>query len=230
MASDSPQGISLHLPAIVIGGSGHAKVLVSTLLMQHRRVLGFVDLDSELPPLLGLPHLGGDEAVLRHLPGQVRLINGVGSVGSTALRQRVYERFREQQYIFEPVIHTSSIIASDVHMEDGVQIMAGAVVQPGSLLGANVIINTGARVDHDCTIDAHAHIAPGVTLSGAVHIGSGAHVGAGATILQGIEVGPRALVGAGAVVITDVPEGVTVVGVPAVPLTKSVASRRQRIP
>ena len=37
-------------------------------------------------------------------------------------------RFREQQYIFESVIHPSSIIASEVHIEDGIQIMAGAVI------------------------------------------------------------------------------------------------------
>jgi acetyltransferase-like isoleucine patch superfamily enzyme len=92
-------------------------------------------------------------------------------------------------------------------------------------LGANVIINTGARVDHDCAIDAHAHIAPGVTLCGNVHIGYGAHIGSAATIIQGVKVGPRAIVGAGAVVIGDVPEGVTVVGIPAIPLTKQHGAR-----
>ncbi len=90
---------------------------------------------------------------------------------------------------FETVIHPSAVIAPEVHIDDGVQVMAGAIVQPGSWLGENVIINTGARVDHDCTIDAHAHVAPGVTLSGNVHVGNGAHIGAGATVIQGIKVG-----------------------------------------
>jgi UDP-perosamine 4-acetyltransferase len=215
----------LNLPVIVLGGAGHAKVLVSTLLLQHRRVLGFVDVNPALPPLLGIPHLGDDGAVFLHPPDQVRLVNGVGSIGSTALRRAVYERFREKQYTFETVIHPAATIAPEVHIEDGVQVMAGVVVQPGSRLGANVIINTGARIDHDCLIDAHAHVAPGVTLSGNVHIGSGAHIGTGATIIQGVKVGAAAIVGAGAVVIGDVPAGVTVIGIPAAPLAKPIASR-----
>jgi sugar O-acyltransferase (sialic acid O-acetyltransferase NeuD family) len=214
---------TLSLPVIVIGGGGHAKVLVSTLLLQHRKVLGFVDPKPSLPPLLGIAHLGDDSVIFLHPPGQVRLVNGVGSIDSRVLRQTVYEKFRERQYILETVIHPSAVMAPDVHIAEGVQVMAGGVVQPGSRLGENVIINTGARVDHDCSIDAHAHIAPGVTLSGNVHIGKGAHIGTGATIIQGVEVGASSIVGAGAVVVDDVPPGVTVVGVPARVITKLTA-------
>jgi len=213
------------LPVIAVGGSGHAKVLVSTLLLQHRRVLGFVDPNPALPPLLGVAHLGGDEEVFLLSPEDVRLVNGVGSIDSTVLRRTVYEKFLQRRYIFDSVIHPSAIIAPEVDMEDGVQVMAGAVVQAGSRLGANSIVNTGARVDHDCLIGAHAHIAPGVTLSGHVHIGRGSHIGTGATIIQGIKVGAGSIVGAGAVVVRDVPAGVTVVGVPAELAASRAASR-----
>ena len=47
----------------------------------------------------------------------------------------------------------------------------------------------------------------------------------GATIIQGIKIGASSIVGAGAVVIRDVPDAVTVAGVPAVLLTSRVASR-----
>ena len=205
----------MELPIIVIGGGGHAKVLASALLLREQRVLGFVDLNLNPPPLLGVPYLGNDSAVLDHSPDGVQLVNGIGSVSCTRNHQNIYDWFVQKRYSFATVVHPSAVVAPEVQIEDGVQVLAGAVVQAGCLLGPNVIVNTGARVDHDCIIDSHAHVAPGVTMCGAVRVGMGAHIGAGATVIQGIRIGAGSVVGAGALVIRDVPEGAKVVGVPA---------------
>jgi UDP-perosamine 4-acetyltransferase len=207
--------IALDLPVIVIGGGGHAKVLMSALLLRERSVFGFVDLNLNLPPLLGAPHLGNDSAVLGYPPDDVQLVNGVGSIGCTRDHQNVYDWFVQKGYRFATVVHPSAVVAPEVQIEDGVQVLAGAVVQAGCRLGANVIVNTGARVDHDCIIDSHAHVAPGVTMCGVVHVGAGAHIGAGATVIQGIRIGAGSVVGAAALVIRNVPQGAKVVGVPA---------------
>jgi UDP-perosamine 4-acetyltransferase len=216
----SDENSTASLPLIILGGGGHAKVLASTLLLLNRKVLGFVDVDATVSKLLGLPNLGDDDAVSAYPPEKVRLVNGVGSIRSTVRRRELYNRFVENRYVFETIIHPSAIVSPDVEIGMGAQIMAGAVVQTGSKLGVNSIINTGACVDHDCLIEAHVHIAPGVSLSGEVHAGEGCHIGTGATIIQGIKVGAASVVGAGAVVIRDVPERATVLGVPADLLTR----------
>ncbi len=215
----------MELPVIVIGGGGHAKVLVSALLLRERRVLGFVDLNLNLPPLLGAPHLGNDSAVLGHPPDGVQLVNGVGCVSCTRDRQTVYDWFVHKRYCFATVVHLSAVVAPEVQIDGGVQVLAGAVVQAGCRLGANVIVNTGARVDHDCIIDSHAHVAPGVTICGGVYVGAGAHIGAGATVIQGIRIGAGSVVGAGALVIRDVPQEAKVVGVPAASMPESGMAR-----
>lgn len=217
--------MTLELPVIVIGGGGHAKVLVSALLLRERSVLGFVDLNLELPPLLGARHLGNDSAVLSHPPDSVDLVNGVGSINCTKNRRNVYDWFVQKQYRFATVIHPAAAVAPEVQIEDGVQVFAGAVVQAGCRLGTNVVVNTGARVDHDCNIDSHAHVAPGVTICGGVHVGTGAHIGAGATVIQGIRIGAGSVVGAGALVIRDVPQGAKVIGVPAASMPDKETSR-----
>lgn len=209
---------ALELPLIVIGGGGHAKVLISTLLLCGRKVLGFVELNPSTPPLLGVSCLGSDERVFLHGPAEVQLVNGVGSAGSTARRRDIYDRFAREGYCFASVMHPSAIIAPEAELEDGVQIMAGAVVQAGTRVCSGAIVNTGAVVDHDCLVGAHAHIAPGAILSGGVRVDTGAHVGTGACIIQGVLIGADSVVGAGAVVIRDVAAGVKTVGVPARPI------------
>jgi sugar O-acyltransferase (sialic acid O-acetyltransferase NeuD family) len=206
---------SLRFPLIVIGGGGHAKVLISTLLLLNRQILGYVDINRTLPSVLGVPNLGSDDVAFEHSPTGVRLVNGVGSIGPTRLRHTVFEKFAAKGYRFETVIHPFSFVAPDVDLGEGVQIMAGAVVQPGTRLGKNVIINTGACIDHDCLVECHSHIAPGATLSGGVQVRRGSQIGTGASVIQGITIGLQSIVGAGAVVIEDVPERVTVAGVPA---------------
>jgi acetyltransferase-like isoleucine patch superfamily enzyme len=78
-----------------------------------------------------------------------------------------------------------------------------------------VIINTGARIDHDCLIGAASHIAPGATLSGGVTVGSKVWLGTGCSVRQGISIGDDAVVGVGAAVVSDLAPRTTYVGVPA---------------
>ena len=200
-------------PWIVLGGGGHAMVVIDALLSRGCEVLGFTS-PEKAAPILGVEHIGDDAVLDRYAPGTVTLANGLGSVKSTDRRRELFSLFSEA-YTFLPVIHASAVIAPSVAMEEGAQVMAGAVVQPGTGIMENAIINTRSSVDHDCSIGAHAHIAPGVTLSGGVVVGTGAHIGTGSSVIQGVMIGARSIVGAGAVVIRDVPPGATVVGVPA---------------
>ncbi len=200
-----------------MGAGGHAKVLISALRMQSEEILGATDADvgKHGRLLLDVPVLGDDEEILKRRAESIYLVNGVGGVLVHPLRRILFERFANRGYRFASVTHPSAVVGADVALSEGSQVMAGAVIQPGCHIGKNAVINTGAIVDHDCHIGDHAHIAPGVTLSGGVRVGEGSHVGAGATVIQGIQIGRNSLVAAGAVVIRDVPDGVTVAGVPA---------------
>lgn len=202
---------------IIIGGGGHAKVLVQALLASAAPIAGIVDADPTMAGtvVLGIPVLGDDSHLEGLWAAEVRLVNGVGSVGLPEGRQAVFERFKSRGFSFAAVAHPSAVISSEVEIGEGAQVMAGAVIQPGCRIGCNSIVNTRASIDHDCVLGNHVHVAPGVTLSGGVTIGSGSHIGTGATVIQGIMIGERVTVAAGAVVVRDLPDGVTVKGVPA---------------
>lgn len=201
---------------ILIGSGGHARVLFDALCCMGVEVLGVVDVSSDcwLPP--GVRYLGDDERFLSdYSQEQVILVNGLGCVENAEARKEVYERFKGHGFDFCSVIHPSAIIAKDVVLGDGCQIMAGAVIQSGTQLGSNTLVNTRAGVDHDCVVENHAHVSVGSTLAGSVCVGAGAHIGAAATVIQGVQIGSKSIVAAGAVVLSDVSPGDTVVGIPA---------------
>lgn len=207
----------MKMPIIVIGGGGHAKVLIDILIEQGEKILGFVCANPENEPseIFGCSCLGTDEIVRNMAPDKVRLVNGIGSVGDTTIRRKIYENYANYGYTFTSVISSSAVISSRAILGTGVQVFAGAIIQAGAVLGDNTIINVKASIDHDCVIGPHVHIAPGATLSGGVFVGEGTHVGTGASIIQGIKIGTLTTVGAGAVVIKNVEDRWTVVGVPA---------------
>ncbi|UFJ40049.1 acetyltransferase [Brevibacillus humidisoli] len=208
-------------PVIVIGGGGHAKVLIDSLQAQLIPILGFTDIsDKQGKTVLDVPFLGSDDQIYRYSPSEVELVNGIGSVVDASSRRQVFEAFKQRGYRFAAVIHPSAIVSRYAQLGEGVQVMAGAIIQPGTVIGANTILNTKASLDHDCHIGQHVHVAPGATLCGQVRVEDHAHVGAGATVLQGVTIGQASIVGAGAVVTQSVPQGITVVGVPARELSK----------
>ena len=185
-------------PVILLGTGGHAKVLLETLRYEERNVLGLVTPDLEKGSKhLGLEVLGNDEQLQQFNPSEIVLVNGIGSLPFQQLRWNVGDKVRSWGFGFSSVIHPSAVILSDVSIDEGVQIMAGCVIQPGCSIGQDTIINTGTTIDHDCVIGERTHIAPGCTLSGGVRVGKSVHIGTGSSIIQNIEIGEGAVVAAG---------------------------------
>jgi len=183
-------------------------------------VIGFTDPSGGSHLNKRCPYLGDDDQVAVYDRADVLLVNGLGSVQTLAPRRRLFDTFKDDGYVFATIIHDRAIVDPHASLQEGVQVMAGAVVQAGTQILANTLVNTSAVVDHGSTIGPHCHIASGAMLSGDVRLGSDVHVGTGASVIQGISIGNGSVVGAGAVVIRDVPDDTLVVGVPARPMER----------
>lgn len=202
---------------LIPGAGGHAQVIVDAAQRAREagaawEVVGFLDDNPVLAGQvrLGLPILGAISTLARH-----RHDGCVIGIGDNRLRRRLFNQLRAQGEQIITIIHPRAVIAPDVTVGAGTVIFAGVVVNTGTTIGENVVLNTGCTVDHHNFIADHAHVAPGAHLGGDVRIGEGAFVGIGATIMPQRSVGAWGIVGAGALVNRDVPDSVTVIGVPA---------------
>ena len=200
---------------IMLGAGGHASVLHALALAAGHHFIGICD-----PELCrdgvrfwkGIRVLGDDSALADIDKATMGLVNGIGQLVGNRARQLVFERSRKAGFSFPVLIHPFAWVADGVDLKQGVQVMAGAIIQPESIIGENTIVNTNASVDHGCVIGGHVHIAPGATLCGGVTVGDGAFVGAGSTLVQNVFIGSEAVVGAGAVVIKDLEPSSKLIG------------------
>lgn len=199
---------------IVLGSGGHAKVVIDTLQQLNKDIIGIATLSNE-SSFMGIPIIGKDDDVLRYSPNEILLVNGIGSIGNMGLRKKVFLKFKNKGYFFYTMIHPSAILSPTVTLGEGVQIMAGSVVQTDVQIGDNVLLNTRTSIDHECQIGGHSHIAPGCTISGQVLVEEEVHLGTGTTVIQQINIGKGVLAGAGSVIIQDIPSYQKVYGVPA---------------
>jgi UDP-perosamine 4-acetyltransferase len=136
-------------------------------------------------------------------------------LGDNALRARVGDRLEETGFALATAVSRDARVAPSATLGGGTLVMPGCVVNARVRIGAGVIVNTSAVVEHDDVVGSWAHLAPGSVITGGVRVGQGALLGAGCVVLPGRTVGDWATVGAGAVVVDDVEERTTVAGVPA---------------
>jgi sugar O-acyltransferase (sialic acid O-acetyltransferase NeuD family) len=187
---------------VIIGGGGHASIIVDILRSQKRNILAVISPEDikHRAVFLGIKQLKSDDQILSFSPQEVLLVNGIGMLPKSDLKRTVNEYFLSQGYQFETVIADSAQISAFATVEHGSQVFAGAIVQAGALVGAHSVINSGVILEHDCKIGQYNHIAPRATLCGQVSTDENVYVGAGATIIQNINLAKNSIVGAGAIV------------------------------
>lgn len=194
-------------PFIILGTGGHAAVIRDLIECLGHEVAGVLTPEfSAGSHWQGLHVLGNDDFLDQPSAADYVYALGVGLMpNQTRLRSTLFAELMAKGLEVPTLVHPSAVVARCVRLGQGVQILAGVVVQTQAVIGDNVLINTRASVDHHCHLGAHSHVAPGAVLCGGVRTGEGVFVGAGATVIQGVEIGSRAEVGAGATVLRSLP-------------------------
>ena len=195
---------------IIIGASGHGKVLADIAALNGYTDIVFLDDNAEKTSCGAYPVAGTGRDAERYADGEFFV-----SIGSAKVREKIQTDLEEKGYAIATLIHPGAVISPSAKLGQGTAVMAGAVVNADATLGRGCIVNTCASVDHDCTLGDFVHVAVGAHVAGTVKIGARTWIGAGATVSNNLDICEDCLLGAGAVAVKDIPEGGTYVGVPA---------------
>jgi sugar O-acyltransferase (sialic acid O-acetyltransferase NeuD family) len=202
---------------VLVGGGGHASDVLQAIEAANTRdeswrVLGILD-DGEIDT--------------RRFEGrgvrQIGSIDDIGRVDASYVlclgwpwdREAVEARIGERAESAPPIVHPGADVGVGVELGRGAVVLGNAHVSPMVRMGLHSLVSYQASVGHDCVFGPYASVMPNSAVSGDVMGGSGVLVGSGAVVREGVSLGARVRVGAGAVVLNDVPDGDTVVGVPA---------------
>lgn len=197
----------------ILGASGHGKVVADTAECCGWQSVEFFD--DAWPGLQknGVWPVVGDTAALM---GQLADFDGVlVAIGNNRIRYAKLLELRMAGARLVRLVHPAATVSRYASIAEGAVVFAGAVVNAGARISLGGILNTGCSIDHDCVLGDAVHISPGARLAGGVQVGDLSWVGIGASVRQLISIGQRVMVGAGSAVVSDIPNDVTVAGVPA---------------
>ena len=152
---------------IVIGASGHGKVVADIVRRSGDTLLGFLDDNKTLPSeIADIPVLGKVADYIKYPD-----VSFMVGIGNSAIREKIVRQLDNVRWY--TAIHPSAVISAlETQIGVGSVIMANAVINPSAHVGEHSIVNTAAVVEHDNHIGSFAHISVGARLGGTVSVGN----------------------------------------------------------
>ncbi len=193
---------------VIIGASGHGKVVADIAQKNGYEIIGFLDDDNSIKEICGFSVLGKISSVANYKNECEFVI----AIGNNHIRQVIAEQYDVK---WATLIHPTAVLGMEVEIGEGTVVMANTVINSSAKIGKHCIINSGAIVEHDNYLEDYVHISPNATLAGTVCIGRKTHIGVGVCVKNNVMIAKDVVVGVGAVVVRDIERAGIYVGVPA---------------
>ena len=203
---------------IIIGASGHGNVILDCIEKEGKyKVIGFVDSVKKK----GLSHNGypvlGNEYDLPYIVSAYNIHGGIIAIGDNWSRKLVEDRIRVIMPDFKYIttIHPTAVVGKRTKIGKGSALLAGAIVNAGSVIGNFCFLNTSSSLGHDGIIGDYSSLAPKAATGGNLILGCFSAICLGANVIENVEIGNHTVIGAGALVLTHIPSMVVAFGTPA---------------
>lgn len=196
---------------VIIGASGHGKVIADIAKLNGYKEIIFLDDDITKTKNGKYDVVGTGKDIDTYLDQYDYFV----AIGNNDIRKKITEKLEDKKIIQPVLIHPAATVDETAKISSGTVVMANAVINADVYIKKGCIINTASSVDHDCKIEDYVHLSPGVHIAGTVSIGERTWIGAGSTVINNISIADKCVIGAGSVVIKNIMKSGIYVGSPA---------------
>ena len=189
-----------NIKTIMLGAGGHASSIMN-LMEENGQKIDFV-----VDPIFSkqsdsfwnkIAVLKTDENLSNLDPKTVDLVIGIGHSHKHSKRRELFQQLKRLGFYFPCIISQNAYIARTAELGMGCQVMYRTYVGPNVIIKDDVIVNTGAIIEHDGFVNSHVHLAPASCLCGGVNVGEAAFIGAGGIVVPEMNVPKKFFLNAG---------------------------------
>lgn len=172
---------------LIIGAGGHGRSIAEAVqLGKSFELIGF--LDDSWPQNQSTGHY----PILGNTSNPAQWSNSANfaivAIGNNKLRHELSSKLIDAGFTLATIIHPSAIVSPTATIGHGSCIMAGAIIGTESILGNCVIVNSGANVDHHCSVKNFAHLGVNACMAGGSVLGESALLQAGSALGYGVTI------------------------------------------
>lgn len=140
------------------------------------------------------------------------------ALGNVKQKKHYVEIIRSKGGVFQKLIHSSAIIFPTTFIGEGCLVSPNVEITSDVTIGDYVTITSNSVIGHDVKIGNYCHLGAACFLGGHVELCDGVTLHPGAKVVPHKKVGAWATIGINSVVLSSVKPGVTVFGMPAMPI------------
>lgn len=187
---------------LLVGGGGHASSLLENF---NDAIAGYIAPQDS--PNLRAEWFGTDEKASEFSGlGYVFHISFIYSgQPSMALRKNLIDKYNDAGLPLISLISENTLISRSTKVGEGSAVLPGAILNKVTA-GTNVVVNSGAIIEHDSIVGNNCFIGPGAVIGGNVNIGDDCFIGLGAKIRNGVSIPSGTIIGMGSLVTKDIHE------------------------
>ena len=184
---------------ILIGGGGHCKSCIDVIEQSGQyKIAGIIDKQENIKKtVLGYDVIGTDEQIERLATRGFYFLVTVGQIKTPLVRQKLFNELIRCNANMVTIISPRAYVSKHAVIDEGTIIMHDVLINADARIGKNCIINSKVLIEHDVLIGDHCHISTSAIINGGTEVKNGSFVGSNSVTKGNVTISKNAFIKAG---------------------------------